>query len=97
MPVNRTLEAMRTHSLASRNASDRDLAQLAGDDVRQSPPIVDVNGVTAYSGERAIAHAFRTAEAQKLYFRTETVSAGIATLVFATIAIAIVLYPYFHG
>lgn len=97
MPVNRTLEAMRTHSLARRNASDRDLAQLAGDDVRQAVPTTDTNGVTAYSGERAIVHMFCTAEEQKLYFRAETISAGIATLVFFTFSIAIPLYYYFHA
>lgn len=97
MPVNRTLEAMRTHRLARRNASNRDLAQLAGDDLRQNPPTPDANGVAAYSGERAIAQTFRTAEEQKIYFRAETVTAGIATVLFFAIAVTVPLVHYFNA
>lgn len=97
MPVNRTLEAMRTHRLARSSASDGDLAQLAGDDLRQKPPTPDANGVVAYSGERAIAQTFRTAEDQKLYFRSETVTAGIATVLFLVIAVAVPVIHYFNA
>jgi hypothetical protein len=96
MPVNRTLEAMRTHKLAKRSAANRHLAQLAADDLQQAVPVPDGTGITAYSGERAIAMTFRTAEDQKLYFVTETVAAGIATLLFLAVVAAVPLYHYFH-
>ena len=96
MPVNRTLEAMRTHRQARRSAANRQLAQMAADDLLQTMPTADAAGITAYTGERAIAMAFRTAEDQKLYFVSETVAAGIATLVFLAIVLAVPLYHHFQ-
>lgn len=97
MPINRTLEAMRTHRHARNRAGTRDLAQLAMDDLHQKPPMPDANGVVAYSGERAIAQAFRTAEDQKLYWRSETVTAGIAAVLFLVIAVAVPVIHYFNA
>jgi hypothetical protein len=95
MPVNRTLEALRTHREAKRSTSDAQLRQLALDDLGQLPPKPDANGVVLYGGERAIARALRGAEEQKLYWRTETITAGLSALVFLGIAAAIALTAYF--
>lgn len=94
MPVNRTLEALRTHREAKRSTSDAQLRQLALEDLGQLPPTPDANGLV-YGGERAIARALRGAEEQKLYWRTETITAGLSALVFLGVAAAIALHAYF--
>ena len=90
--MNRTLEAMLTHRTAERETRPAKLAQLARDDTTQSGPTSDAKGVSAYTGERAIASVIYAAEEQKLYYRSETVVAGVSTLLFLVLAIGI---PYF--
>lgn len=97
MPMNRTLEAMLTHRVARRSTSDAQLRQLAVEDLNKNPPTPDAHGVVAYDGERAIVRALRGAAEQKLYWRSETVTAGLSSLLFFCIATAIALHAYFGG
>lgn len=92
--MNRMLEAMATHRKALRGTRPHQLARLAKEDVSHSGPTTDAQGVSAYAGERAIAHALRAAEDQKLYYHSETLTAGIAALMFAGITVTVFVHYF---
>jgi hypothetical protein len=94
--MNHTLEAILNQRRASRGASTSQINALVHTDLSQSPPKPDPKGLIAYSGERSIADSFETAANQKLYFKAETILAGVAGLIFLAIALALPLYAYFQ-